>query len=189
MATPSTFAELDIVNQALTRMGENRISDLETDEAVRAQLMRENYQQVKERCLTKTSWRFATVKAALSKLSAPPKNRWEAAWQLPPDKLKVLFVYPAANYEIQGVRLFTNDTSSVEIDYIRYVLEGDWPAWFREYVVTDLIMQTVKGITGDDPTVAQEKARDRAEDDALFQNSQQQPNFTNLPNPFIDCRY
>lgn len=189
MPTPTSFAELDLVNQALTRMGEKRISDLATDDAPRAQVMRENYQQVKERCLTKSAWRFATVKAALSKLSAEPTNRWEAAWQLPNDRLKVLFVYPAANYEIQGQRLFTNNTSSIEIDYIRYVLEGDWPAWFREYVVTDLIMQTVKGVTGDDPTPGQEKARDRAEGDALFQDSQQQPNFTNLPNPFIDCRY
>jgi len=189
MPTPSTFAELDIVNQALTRMGEKRISDLESDTAPRAQVMRENYQQIAERCLTKTSWRFATVKAALSKLSAVPENRWDAAWQLPTDRLKVLFVYPPGNYEIQGQRLFSNNTSAIEIDYIRYVLEGEWPAWFREYVVTELVMHTVKGITGDEPNVRQERARDRAEVDSLTQDSQQQPNFTDLPNPFIDVRF
>lgn len=189
MPTPSTFAELDIINQALTRMGEHRISDLETDEATRAQVMRENYQQIKEYCLTKTSWRFATVKAALSKLSAKPENRWEAAWQLPVDRLKILFVYPPGLYEIQGQRLFTNNTSSIEVDYIRYVLEGDWPAWFREYVVTDLIVKTVKGITGDEASAEQKDDRKTALSDALFADSQQQPNFTNLPNPFIDCRH
>lgn len=189
MATPDTFDDLGIINQALTRMGEGRISNLETDQEPRAQIMRENYEQLKQRCLTKTSWRFATTKAALSKLSAKPENRWEAAWQLPIDRVKILFVYPPGNYEIQGQRLFTNNTSSIEVDYIRYVLEGDWPAWFREYVVTELIVQTVKGITGDDPTADQSNGRDRAEGDALAQDAQQQPNFTDLPNPFIDCRY
>lgn len=189
MSTPSTFTDLMIVNAALTRMGTDELQNLEDDESKRATVMRKNYQQVKETTLTKTSWRFATVKAALNKLSDKPENRWEAAWQLPPDKLKVLFVYPPTRYEIQGTRIFANDTSSIEIDYIRYVEEGEWPPWFREYTIDSLLIATIKGITGEDPTTKQTDKVADSRSDALFQDSQQQPNIEQLPNPFIDCRY
>lgn len=190
MATPKTFTDLDIVNQALVgRMGEDRISNLATDQTTRAVVMREHYDQVKEACLTRTAWRFATAKAALSKLSAAPTNRWEAAWQLPVDKLKVLFVWPPIRYEIQGQRIYSDLTSGLEIDYIRLVPEAEWPAWFRKYVIEELVQATKKGITGDAVDAADDKAHARAESEALTADAQQQPNQTELPNPFIDCRY
>ena len=189
MAGPVTFTDLMIINAALTRMGSDEISDLTEDTSKRALVMRKNYQQVKETTLTKTSWRFATVKAALNKLSDKPENKWEAGWQLPTDKLKVLFVYPPTRYEIQGTRIFANETNSLEIDYIRYVGEGEWPPWFREYTIDSLLIATVKGITGDDASTEQDDKLKDSRSDALFQDSQQQPNVEPLPNPFIDCRH
>ena len=188
MAGPVAFTDLMIVNAALTRMGSDEISNLDTDNAKRATVMRKNYQQVKETTLTKTAWRFATVKAALNKLSTAPENKWAAAWQLPPDRLKVLFVYPPINYEIQGSRIFSDQTNSLVIDYIRYRDEPEWPPWFREYTIDSLVIATVKGITGDDPSTEQDDKLKDSRSDALFQDAQQQPNIETLPNPFIDCR-
>lgn len=188
--SPAQQTDLNLINQALTAMGERgTISDLTTDDSVAAQVMREHYDTVIEACLTRTAWRFATKKAALNKLSAVPENRWAAAWQLPTDKLKVLYVFPPINYELQGRRLFTNATSGVVLDYIRRVGEGEFPPWFRRYAIARLVMRTVKGITGDAPA---QDMRDEDRDaltDALFQDAQQQPNQTRLPNDFIDVRY
>ncbi len=190
MPTPHTFTDLDVINMALTgRMGEDRITNLATDESTAAIVMREHYQQVKESTLTKTAWRFATVKKALNKLSGDPLNRWSAAWQLPPDLLKLLTTWPPTNYERQGNKIFTDVTSGLEIDYIRYVLEDQWPAWFRDYVVGRLVIATRRGITGEKPDSEDYEYLEAARADAFWQDAQQQPNPTNLPNPFIDARF
>ena len=190
MATPQIFTDLDVINQALTGfMGERRISDLATDQNIKAEVMRENYEAVSEAAQVKTAWRFNTIKAVLNKLAGEPENRWAAAWQIPPDHLKTLFTWPPSRYEIQGNRLYSNNTDSIELDYQRKREEAYWPTWFQRYVVAKLVMRTCKGITGDDPSQAMKDELEDAETDALFQDAQQQPNQTMLPSDFVDCRH
>ena len=184
-----TFDEAGIKNQILTRLGEKEISDFDGDLTKAGIYMRRNYAQLRQSCLTKTAWRFATSKWDCNKLSDEPENRWSAAWQLPPDLLKHLFVYPPGRYEIQGNRLFSNNTSSIEVDYIRFRDEGLWPPWFVEYVVTQGVKRFRKGITGKATTQDDKDQAKDAETDALFQDAQQQPNQEPLPNPFVDCRH
>ena len=97
-------------------MCEEVIIDLENDAGTAAIIMRESYEPVSEAAQVKTNWRFNTVKVALSKLSGEPLNRWSAAWQLPPDILKVITTWPPTNYEIQGDKLLSNDTQQVHLD-------------------------------------------------------------------------
>ncbi len=190
MATPKTFNDLAIINQALTgAMGEARITDLSTDADTKGIVMRENYEAVSEACQVKSAWRFNTVKVALNKLAAAPLNRWSAAWQLPVDRLKILFTWAPSRYEIQGDLLYSNNTDAVHLDYQRKLTEDEWPTWFQRYVVARLVMRTVKGITGEDPSQAMKDEEKDALDDALFQDSQQQPNQTILPNDFVDVRH
>ena len=95
MPTPITHTDLSVINQALTGpMGEGRITNLETDQTTKAEVMRENYQPISEAAQIKTAWRFNTIKLALNKLSASPVNRWAAAWTLPADHLKTLTTWP-----------------------------------------------------------------------------------------------
>ena len=191
MPTPIAFTDLNVINQALTgAMGEGRISDLQDpdEQSTKAQVMRENYEAVSEAAQTVTNWRFNTTKVALSKLSEAPPNRWAAAWQLPTDNLKVLYTWPPGNYEIQGNKLFSNNTDSIEIDYQRKLGEALWPSWFLRYVVAALVLRTVRGVTGDDPTQSMHDELKNARDDGFFEDAQQQPNQAPLPNPFVDCR-
>lgn len=189
MPSRKTFTDLDVINQALVAMGEGVIQDLDSDQSTAAIVMRTMYDQVKQSCLTMSNWRFATVKKALSKLSAAPVNRWAAAWQLPPDLLKLLFTWPPSRYEVQGDRLYTNETSRLEIDYIRNIEEPLWLDWFTRLVRAELVMKTCKGITGDQPSQDMANERRDAKAEAMFQDAQQQPNQTELPNDFIDCRH
>lgn len=189
MVTPLTFTDLDVINQALTGfMGEGRISDLEDDQNDKAEVMRENYEAVSEAAQVKTNWRFNTTKLALNKLSGEPENRWAAAWQLPPDMLKLITTWPPSRYEVQGRLLYSNNTSEIEIDYLRKMQEAYWPAWFLRYVVARLVIRTVRGITGEKATVEMKDELKEAREDALFQDAQQQPNQEQVPNPFVDCR-
>lgn len=183
------FADVDIANQALTALGELRLTaPLVDDESAHAVVLREHYAAVKEFCLAKSNWRFATAKLALNLELVTPPNRWAAQWTLPTDLLKVLYVWPPINYELQNGKLLTNARSGVVLDYVRNVDEGDWFPWFTRYVVAELVMRTCRGITGDDPSQQMKDERSEALSDALFQDAQQQPNQTILPNDFIDCR-
>ncbi len=189
MVTPITLVDLDIINMALTGdMGERRINDLANEAAPKGIIMREKYENVSETAQTKTAWRFNTTKVALSKLSGVPLNRWAAAWQLPTDLLKVLTTWPPTRYEIQGKRLYTNDTSQVHLDYTRKLSEGEWPPWFVRYVVSQLVLRTIKGIRGDEASDDMKEEAADALTDALFQDAQQQPNQTMQSNAFIDAR-
>ena len=190
MPNPIQFDDLGVINQALTGvMGENEITDLQDDQGKPAIIMRKNYEAISEAAQVKTAWRFNTTKAVLNKLSAAPENRWAAAFQLPNDFLKLLTTWPPSNYEIQGNKLFSNNTSSIAIDYQRKLGEGLWPIWFTRYVVAMLVMRTVRGVTGEKPAQTMKDERDDAERDALFQDAAQQPNQTMQSNAFIDARF
>ena len=190
MPTPITQTNLSVINQALTGfLGEGSITDLATDQDTKAIVMRANYESVSEYCQTLTTWRFNTTKVALNLLSGSPLNRWSACWQLPADLLKVITVWPPGAYEIQGKRLYNNDSSQAHLDYQRKYAEAYWPAWFTRLVVIELAMRTSKGITGDEPDQAMKDELKAATVDAFFQDAQQQPNQTMQTNDFIDVRF
>lgn len=190
MPNPITFSKLEVINQALTGMGEPILSTVNelSGTAKQAVVMRAHYEAVVYFCMTRTSWRFATAKASLNKIAAPVRNRWSTAWQLPADLLKVLTTWPMSSYEIQNRQLLTDNSSRVDLDYIRLVQEAYWPAWFLRYVVAELLIRTKKGITGESPEQEDRDERTKAENDALYQDSQQQPNQVVQSNDFIDCR-
>lgn len=190
MPTPLTATDLTIVNQALTGwLGEDEVENLTADTTKRAKIMRLNYESVSESTQIRTAWRFNTLKAALNKLLTVPENRWSAAWQLPNDNLKVLTTWPPGNYELQDGKLLSNNTDEIEIDYQRKVEEAFWPAWFQRYVVIRLAIRVCRGITGEFPDQTMKDELKAARDDAMFQDAQQQPNQTRMPNEFIDARF
>jgi hypothetical protein len=187
MPNPVTFAKLDVINQALTGLGEDRCGAL-TDDFPRMVVMREHYDAVLQACHSKSNWRFATSKAALNKLTAVPTNRWAAQWQLPLDLVKLISTWPPSDYERQGNRILTNEGTRLEIDYVRLVAEGDWPSWFTEYVVARLVVKTCYGIKRSAADKEMLDEADRALRDARFEDAQQQPNATFQTNDFIDVR-
>lgn len=190
MPTPHTATDLTIINRALTGwLGEDEISNLATDQTKKALIVNKHYEPVSEACQTRIHWRFNTFKVALSKLAAVPENRWAAAWQLPNDELKVISTWPPSNYEIQGQQLLSNNTSEVEIDYLRKLEEAYWPAWFQRYVVIKLAITTCRGITGEFPGQEMKDELEMARAAAFTADAQMQPNQEHLPNPFVDCRY
>lgn len=191
MPTTVTFAKLDVVNQALTGLHEARLSDAAAlgGTSKHAQVMRDHYDAVVQFCLTKSNWRFNTAKRSLNKLSGAPINRWSTAWQLPEDFLMLLTTWPPSAYELANRQILSNESTQLDIDYLRYLLEGYWPGWFTRLVVAELVIRTCKPITGDQPDRPMYVERENAETNAFFQDSQQQPNQTMQSNDFIDVRF
>lgn len=190
MPSPVPQSKLEVINQVLLTLGQDELSSISalSGTSKSARVMRVQYEPVVDACLGKTSWRFATAKAALNKYSGAPTNRWAAAWNLPADLITLISTWPISNYERQGQRILTNESTRLEIDYIRKVEEAYWPAWFNRYAVARLVMRCCKGITGDEPDPDMKQELEDAEGDALFQDAKQQPNQVVQANDFIDCR-
>lgn len=190
MPNPVPQSKLEVINQTLLALGQDELQSISalSGTSKAARIMRVQYEPIADACLTKTSWRFATAKAALNKYSGVPTNRWAAAWNLPADLLLLITTWPISNYERQGQRILTNEQTRLEIDYIRKVEEAYWPAWFTRYVVAMLAWRCCKGVTGDEPTADMKAELDAAQVEALFQDSRQQPNQAIMANDFIDCR-
>lgn len=189
MPNPVPQSKLEVINQVLLALGQDELSSISalSGTSKGARIMRVQYEPVVDACLSR-SWRFATAKAALNKFSGAPTNRWAAAWNLPADLLTIITTWPISNYERQGQRLYSNASTSLEIDYVRKVEEAYWPAWFTRFAVASLVWRCCKGITGDEPTSDMKLELEEARRDALFEDSIQQPNQAVLANDFVDCR-
>jgi hypothetical protein len=190
MPTPVAFDKVAICNQAIGAFHGTRLTDLAAlgGTSKEAQAMRDHYDGVVQYVFTMSNWRFATAKRTLNKLSGAPINRWSAAWQLPEDFLKLLTTWPPSNYELANRQVLSNETTRLDIDYIRLVEVGYWPAWFARLVVAELAIRCCKPVTGDEADRPMLLERETAENEAYFNDSQQQPNQTMQSNDFIDCR-
>ena len=190
MPTPVTFDKLAICNQAIGGVHGTPLTDIAAlgGTSREAQAMRDHYDAVVQFVHCMSNWRFATAKRMLNKLSGAPINRWSTAWALPEDFLKLLTTWPPSNYELANRQVLSNETTRLDIDYIRLVSEGYWPAWFSRLVVAELVIRICKPITGDEPGRSMGVERELAETDAYFNDAQQQPNQTMQSNDFIDCR-
>lgn len=190
MPTPVTFDKLAICNQAIGGFHGTRLSDLAAlgGSSKEAQTMREHYDAVVQFVHCMSNWRFATAKRSLNKLSGAPINRWSTAWQLPEDFLKLLTTWPPSNYELANRQILSDESTRLDIDYVRLVEPGYWPAWFSRLVVAELVIRGCKPVTGDEPDRPMYIERETAENDAYFNDAQQQPNQTMQSNDFIDVR-
>jgi hypothetical protein len=191
MPTPVSFDKLAICNQAIGAFHGTRLTDIAAlgGTSKEAQAMRDHYDAVVQYVHTMSNWRFATAKRSLNKLSGAPINRWSTAWQLPEDFLKLLTTWPPSNYELANRQILSNESARLDIDYIRLVAEGYWPAWFARLVVAELADRACPVVTGDEPTAAMRGEREKAENEAYFNDAQQQPNQTLQSNDFVDVRY
>lgn len=133
-------SEVQIVNSALTKIGEERIVSLE-DERKAARSAAHQYPIVRDRLLRQFFWNFAIRRATLAEISEPPAFGFTRQYALPDDYLRVIGIYDErervenytssrAPWKVEGNRfLFTDtdvsesDTEVVQIFYIARVTD------------------------------------------------------------------
>jgi len=119
--------KIEIISNAMILIGASPISSLtEGTEGVVANAL---YENTYKGLLASHSWRFATKKVSLSRLTDAPLNEFKYQFQLPTDIINVYKVYGGADYEIYGDKLYS-DYQEVEIDYRFRVDETLLPDYF-----------------------------------------------------------
>lgn len=129
---------VDIVNMALTRLGERQIAAL-TEDTELADLCEVNYLPVLDELLCSHDWSFASRKATLARLAAAPANEWSYAYQLPADRIGPplrLFdsagtgIDPISDYETVGGDQIHTDAEAVVAEYPFRPDESMFPGYF-----------------------------------------------------------
>ncbi len=183
-----TNTKIGLISKALVLCGEAPLNSL-SDNRYGAEVGANLFELLYENELQSNIWRFAMTKGALSQLVAAPLNKWTFAYQLPPDMLLPLGIWPVdLQYEIYGDRIYT-DRSSVELDYMFKPKITAVPAYFATLLTFSLAQHFIKPITESDKAVqimTEKYFHQRAL--ALHADAQGRPAKTVVHSPFTDVR-
>lgn len=145
-------SKIDIASNALVLIGDDPISSF-TEDGSGAQAVSNLYDATYEELLSKHFWGFARAQAVLSKLVASPLfDEFDAAYQMPAGVLRVMRVDSRLPYQIYEDKLYTNETGSLNIEYIFKPSEGRLPGYFVatfEYLLASKLGLSVTQASGD----------------------------------------
>ena len=148
------ISETSIANQALARLGAERLNNIDTDTSVAARHAREHYAQTRDALLRSHWWRFASARATLAPDSSDPSFEYDHQYLLPNDFLAMQNMYdddyPTTDtYVLEGDKLLT-DQDGVNITYIKKVIDPQkFDALFVEVLVLQLAVKLVMPLSQD----------------------------------------
>ena len=137
--TPST--DIEVAQKAMVLVGLEPLASFtdQTDEALVANTI---FEDVVEDCLAQHNWNFATGQKTLSRLTAAPVDRWDAAYALPtsPAVVQVQTVTiddQPQQYDIYERYIYINAEVSedVVLNYIYRPETQYWPPAFTMWVI------------------------------------------------------
>ena len=148
------------------------------------------YDDAKESALKSSDWTFARFKVQVAKLTTDPPDEFDSAYQLPSDLLKLLFIRPRVRYKIYQDQLYTNATGEIFVDYIANISEARMPPDFSRYLsfllASDYAIPIREGFT---TSQLLEQRTTKFRNDAVQNDSSQQPQDKIASNPFIAARF
>ncbi len=180
--------DIEICSNALIMVGHGPIASF-TDGGAGANTASALYSTTYESLLSQHRWRFASAKAALSKLTATPQNEWSYAFQLPSGYIVAIGVHPRVDYEIYEDKLYSN-ANEIDLDYIFKPSETILPGYFQRLLEFNLA--SIFAIPVTDNSTKAEEYRKMAEGQlrrSRFTDSQARPTDAIIDSPLVDVRY
>jgi hypothetical protein len=133
-----------IASRAMNMIGGNEIASF-SENSNEAKVANNLYEPLVEAALTMHRWRFASGQSVLSRLTAAPAARWDAAYQIPTNP-KVLLIHGVTildspiEYDRYEDMIYCNASvnDTVYMDYAYYAKEANWPPYFVKAVQFEL---------------------------------------------------
>lgn len=137
-------SQVDIINHALTKLGEVRIQDVKEDSKPAREALAV-WDLLLESELSLNSWAFAARRASIAALATPPAWGYLYAYEFPQDLLALTYVNgqsvisiadfngsTAPIYKVEGREILTDIAGPLQIMYTARVTDPDnWDAGFR----------------------------------------------------------
>ena len=158
----------DIANLALQHLGESRIISIDDTGDKVSRTCGVTYPQARDEALATAPWSCAKKQAALTKLATAPLYKWQAAYQLPADFIRLIEIDgtnawgPSEYFDRMGNQLLTGNEDSDEPGttlHIEYIFRQEDATTYDPLLVECLAlimaMKMARTLTGSDTKAAQ----------------------------------
>ena len=146
-------SKTDIGNRAISKLGEQRVSNIDTVDIKAAKVIRYMWDSIRDLLLASFPWNFAIARTQLAKDAAAPSWGYANRYTLPSDFLALLEIKGNYDYRLEsstsgGRYILTDAGSPIYIRYIRRVTDtGEFDPLFSEAFASRLAYEGCEEIT------------------------------------------
>jgi hypothetical protein len=183
------MTKADIIRQASTLLGKSQVNQTSTGGPA-GNALEDAYERLLPALLEADGWRFATATVQLNRLEQTSNiARWHYVYQLPANYLRLNFLIPRVDYDIQERHLYSNATT-LTAEYRFLVDVSKLPATFIDFFIYKIaaecgpVLNINKALVETLSMLADKKYLK-----ALASNGQSVPTKEIVDNPFIDAGY
>lgn len=143
-------SKTQIANKTLVKLGQDRVSNIETDNSQRAIIINQLWDVVRDATLQTYPWNFAIKRISLAPDSVAPAWGWAAAYSLPSDCLQLIEIKDQIDYELEGGKILCDESNVIYIKYVYKVTDASlYPPSFVDVFSHDLATEACEAITSD----------------------------------------
>lgn len=143
-------SKTQIANRALNKLGQGRVSNIDTDSSVAAITMAGLWDTVRDATLQMYPWNFAVRRTDLAPDADAPSWGWSTAFSIPSDCLQLLEIKDDVKYEIEANKILCDEAEIIYIKYIKRETDVSlWPPTFNEMFIMNLAIEACDRITDD----------------------------------------
>ena len=142
-----------IANRALSKLGERRVSNIDTTDNKSSLVLRGMWDQVLEALLTAFPWNFSIKRAQLASDSVAPSWGYNVSYTVPSDFLSLLEIKNNPDYRLErnndgDLAILTDVSSPIYIRYISNITDtGLFDPLFAEVLAIRLAVEACEEIT------------------------------------------
>ena len=141
-------SKTSIANRALAKVGETRVSNIETDSNKKALIINDMWDGVRDALLQSYPWNFAIKRTQLALDGTSPPYEWANRFAVPVDFLQLLDIKNYPRYVVEGNFIKTDEGAPLYIRYVSCIEStGEWDAMFAEAFASILAVEIVESIT------------------------------------------
>lgn len=141
-------SKTEIANRALIKVGERRVSNVETTDTEAARTINELYDTVRDAVLSSYPWNFSIKRANLAPDATSPVWEWNYAYTVPSDFLSLVCIKDNPEYDFENNKILTDEGTTLYIKYISKVTNtGLYSPVFVEAFSALLAAESIEKIT------------------------------------------
>lgn len=143
-------SEITIINEALTKLGEQAILT-RTEDSRPARTANRTFDSIRDTMLRQHPWNFAIKRTTIAANSTAPDWGYAVSYNLPPDFLRLLSINNPSElpYCIEGTKILTDISGTLSIRYVSRITDIDSMTFaFREALVARLAMEWAEPLSG-----------------------------------------
>lgn len=146
-------SKTEIANRAITKLGEDRVTNVDTENVKSAKTIREMWDIERRALLSAFPWSFAITRVQMAREVSTPAWGYSYQYALPSDFLALIEIYGDPDYSLEsdatgGQRILTDEGGPLYIKYIRDVTNtSEFDPFFVASFASKLALEACETIT------------------------------------------